>query len=343
MGGFYPQGLAKLCLMEQVRVGLIGVGGFARYRVGNLLKVKGAVITAMADTSADNITAMKEAHPATAGAKEFSDYKELLKQNDVDAVMIMTPHTLHAGQIIESLEAGKHTCVEKPMVTTVDDAHKVIAAQKKAGKVGMVSYQRHFESIYKKIKSMIDSGEAGEIQYIAGLNCQEWKVACAGTWRHDPALSGGGQLNDTGSHFVDIILYVTGLKAETVSAIGDNRGLQVDIDSALAIRFSNGAVGTISIIGDSTNWHEDMTIMGTKLGFFVRSGKLTVRNLAKDRVVYEEISGGGTPDQHFVDCITKGIPCESGFECGLEVIRLTEAAWKSMDMGGAPVKISSLG
>ncbi|OWU65661.1 MAG: hypothetical protein CBB60_003550 [Armatimonadetes bacterium Cent15-Ar3] len=329
--------------MSEVRFGLIGVGGFARYRVGNLLKVKGASVVAMADTSPSNIASMKSAHPQSAAAAEYSDYQDLLKDPNVDAVMIMTPHTLHAQQIVDALEAGKHACVEKPMVCTVTDAHRVIAAQKASGKVGMVSYQRHFDSVYRKIKGMIDSGEAGEIQFISGLSCQEWKVACAGTWRHDPALSGGGQLNDTGSHFVDIMLWVTGLQAETVSAVGDNRGLQVDIDSALAIKFKNGAVGNISIIGDSTNWHEDMTIMGTKLGFFVRGGKLTVRNLAKDRIVYEETYGGSTPDQHFFDCITQGIPCESGFECGLEVIRLTEAAWKSMEAGGAMVRVSDLG
>lgn len=329
--------------MDQVRFGLIGVGGFARHRVGNLLKVKGASVTAIADTSAANIAAMKETHPATSGAKEFSDYQELLAQPDVDAVMIMTPHTQHVTQILESLAAGKHTCVEKPMVTTVEDAHKVIAARDKSGKVGMVSYQRHFEAIYRKIKTMIDSGEAGEIQYIAGLNCQEWKVGTKGTWRQDPSLSGGGQLNDTGSHFVDIMLWSTGLQPETVTAIGDFRGTAVDIDTAVAIRFTNGAVGTISIVGDATNWHEDMTIMGTKLGFFVRGGKLTVRNLTRDRIVYEEVAGSTTPDQHFFDCITKGIACESSFECGLEVIRLTEAAWKSMDQGGIPVRVSDLG
>lgn len=329
--------------MDQVRVGLIGVGGFARYRVGNLLKVSGVTVTAMADTSADNIAKMKETHPATSGAKEFSDYQELLNQDDVDAVMIMTPHTQHVTQILDSLNAGKHTCVEKPMVTTVDDAHKVIAARDKAGKVGMVSYQRHFDSTYRKIKSMIESGEAGEVQFISGLNCQEWKVGTKGTWRQDPALSGGGQLNDTGSHFVDIMLWSTGLEAETVTAFGDNRGTLVDIDSAVAIRFKNGAVGTISIVGDATNWHEDMTVMCTKLGFFVRAGKLTVRNLERDQIVYEQVGGGSTPDQHFIDCITKGIPCESPFESGLEVIRLTEAAWKSMERGGAPVKVSDLG
>ena len=112
--------------MDQVRVGLIGVVGFARYRVGNLLKVNGASVTAMADTSADNIAKMKEAHPATAGAKEFADYHDLLKQDDVDAVMIMTPHTQHVTQIIDSLQAGKHTCVEKPMAETVSAFSPVV-------------------------------------------------------------------------------------------------------------------------------------------------------------------------------------------------------------------------
>jgi predicted dehydrogenase len=329
--------------MSQVRFGLIGVGGFARWRTENLLKVSGASVVAMADPVAENIAKMKETRPGTAAATEYSDYHDLLKDPNVDAVMIMTPHTQHVTQILDSLAAGKHVCVEKPMVTTVEDAHKVIAAREKAGKVAMVSYQRHFMGTFRKIRSMIQSGEAGDIQFVAGLNCQEWKRACAGTWRQEPELSGGGQLNDTGSHFVDILLWSTGLEAETVTAIGDFRGTKVDIDSAVAIRFKNGAIGTISIIGDSTNWHEDITIMGTKLGFFIRGDKLTVRNLDRDRVVYEEITGGTTPDQHFFDCITKGIECESPFESGLEVIRLTEAAWKSMDANGAPVKVADLG
>lgn len=329
--------------MSKVRVGLIGVGGFARYRTGNLLKVKDAEVVALADTSPDNISAIKAAHPAIAGAAEYADYKDLLADANVDAVMIMTPHTLHVSQIVDALEAGKHTAVEKPMVTTVADAHKVIAARDKSGKVGMVSYQRHFQAEFRKIKSMIESGEAGKVQVVSGLSCQEWKIATKGTWRQIPSLSGGGQLNDTGSHFVDILLWSTGLKAESVSAYGDNRGTEVDIDSSLSIRFDNGAVGNITIIGDSTNWHEDITIMCEKLGFFIRAGKLTVRNLAKDRIVYEEINGGTTPDAHFIDCILNGVTCESPFESGLDVIRLTEAAWKSMDQNGAPVRVADLG
>jgi len=329
--------------MEQVRIGLIGVGGFARYRTGNLLKVKEAKVVAMADPSADNISALKAAHPATADAAEFSDYKDLIAAGNLDAVMIMTPHTQHVTQILDALDAGLHTCVEKPMVTTVADAHKVIAARDKAGKVGMVSYQRHFQAEFRKIRETILSGEAGPVQYVAGLNCQEWKKGTAGTWRQIPELSGGGQLNDTGSHFVDILLWSTGLAAESVSAYGDNRGTPVDIDSALTLRFSNGAVGTISIIGDATNWHEDITIMCEKMGFFVRNGKLTVRNLAQDKIVYEELKGGTTPDAHFIECITKDVPCESPFESGLDVIRLTEAAWKSMELGGVSVKVADLG
>ena len=329
--------------MEKVRVGLIGVGGFARHRTGNLLKVKDAEVVALADTSAANIAAIKEAHPAIAGATEYSDYKDLLADSNVDAVMIMTPHTQHVTQIIDALEAGKHTAVEKPMVTTVEDAHKVIAARDKSGKVGFVSYQRHFQAEFRKIKELIDNGEAGKVQVVCGLSSQEWKRATAGTWRQIPELSGGGQLNDTGSHFVDILLWSTGLKAESVSAYGDNRGTPVDIDSALSIRFDNGAVGNITIIGDSTNWHEDITIMCEKLGFFVRDGKLTVRNIARDKVVYQELNGGTTPDAHFIDIITKGITNESPFEGGLDVIRLTEAAWKSMEQNGSAIRVADLG
>ena len=83
--------------------------------------------------------------------------------------------------------------------------------------------------------------------------------------------------------------------------------------------------------------------MCEKLGFFVRDGKLTVRNIARDKVVYQELNGGTTPDAHFIDIITKGITNESPFEGGLDVIRLTEAAWKSMEQNGSAIRVADLG
>lgn len=330
--------------MEQVRVGLIGCGGFQRYRVGNLLKVREARIVALADTSDEQIASMRATHPATAELPSYHDYREMIQNSDIDAVLIATPHTQHVDQILFSLENGLHTLCEKPMVTTTPDAHRVIAARDKSGKQAMVSYQRHFQAEFRYIRDRILSGEAGEVTCISALQCQGWKTGTAGTWRQDPALSGGGQLNDSGSHLIDIMLWTTGLRAESVSANIDNRGTAVDIDSVLSIRFRNGALGTITVVGDAPKWHEDITIWCERMMFTIRQDQgLTVQHKDGSRFKAEHLVGGTTADQNFIDAIQGRGKVESPFECGLEVIRLTEAAWKSGANGGNAVSVDSLG
>jgi predicted dehydrogenase len=329
--------------MDEVRIGLIGCGGFQRYRVTNLLKVKEARIVALADTSDEQIALMRNAHPVTADVPAYHDYREMIEKSNLDAVLIATPHTQHVEQILYSLEHGLHTLCEKPMVTSTADALRVIAARDKAQKHAMVSYQRHFQPEFRYIRDRILSGEAGEVTYIAALQCQGWKKGTVGTWRQDPALSGGGQLNDSGSHLVDIMLWTTGLKAGSVSANIDFRGTEVDIDSALSIRFQNGALGTISIIGDAPKWHEHITIWCQRMMFAIRQDQgLTVTYADGSRFKAENLAGGGSADQNFIEAILGKGKVESPFECGLEVIRLTEAAWKSAQSGGESVKVDSL-
>lgn len=324
--------------MDSLRIGLIGVGGFARYRIGNLLQVPEARVVAMADTSREQIEQTKAKHPALADAKEYSDYKAMIAAGGLDAVMIQTPHTQHIGQMLDAFAAGLHVCTEKPMVTSVADAERLIAARDKAGKVGMVSYQRHFQPEFRYIREQIRSGAAGKVMYVQALLCQDWKRLTAGSWRQDPALSGGGQLNDSGSHLIDILLWMTGLRAESVQAICDNRGTEVDIDSSVTIRFRGGALGTLAIIGDTPGWHEDVTVCCENRAFYIREGKLTILDSDSNKLKAEHLSGGSTPDKNFVEACLGRAECESPFECGLEVIRLTEAAWKSSESGG-PVKV----
>jgi predicted dehydrogenase len=330
--------------MQQVRIGLIGCGGFQRYRVGNLLKVREAEIAAMADCDSAQIESMRNMHPVTANVPAFDDYQEMIRAGGLDAVLIATPHTQHVDQILFSLENGLHTLCEKPMVTSTSDARRVIAARDKSGKQAMVSYQRHFQAEFRYIRDKIVSGEAGEVSYIAALQCQGWKKGTAGTWRQLMELSGGGQLNDSGSHLVDIMLWTTGLQAQSVSANIDNRGTPVDIDAALSIKFRSGALGTISIIGDAPKWHEDITIWCERMMFAIRQDQgLTVTHADGSRFKAEHLIGGSTADQNFVDAILGRGKVESPFECGLEVIRLTEAAWESAKRGGNSVEVDSLG
>lgn len=328
--------------MSQIRIGIIGVGGIANGHIKRLLDSPDAAIVGLVDTDPERIKAAREKYPEIADVPAYCDYKDLLAAGGLDAVQINTPHTLHFEEIMDSLDAGLHVLTEKPMVCTTEHARAVIKKAEEKGKVLMISYQRHFQPQYRYIKKMVESGSLGEITFISALQCQGWKKGQTGKWRQDPALSGGGQLNDSGSHLLDVILWISGLTAESVQAYIDNCGTPVDINSAISMKFTNGAQGTISVVGDSVcGWYEDFTIWGTKGVIFYRNGKLLYCNENGEMTEPTDLPEGGNPDQGFCDVILGRDKNWVPAECGLRVIELTEAAWKSTEKC-APCAVASL-
>ena len=320
---------------SRIHIGFIGTGGNARWHMGQVLGLNEAAIAALADPNPAMIEAARRQHAALAETPAFSDYRQMLDEVELDAVEISTPHTTHKEQILSALDRKLHVLCEKPLVCSVADAHEVIAALSASGKVGLLSYQRHYQPEFRYIRSRIASGELGAVTFISAVQCQNWKNGTKGSWRQDPAMSGGGQLNDSGSHLLDIILWVTGLAVQSVSAYIDNCGTPVDINSALSVRFVGGAQGTISVVGDAPDWHEDLTIWCEKGFFLMRNGKLQVCDGA-GRYTFDSMRGGSFPDRNFIDAIRGRDEVQSPFECGLRVIELTEAAWRSGAQNGAP-------
>lgn len=326
-------------MANQVRIGFIGCGGIAHGHVRNLAAVPEARIVALCDTDPNRIKALKAAHPYLKDLPEFYDYKKMLAEVEMDATEIHTPHTLHFEQIMASLEKGLHCLTEKPMVCKVSHAKTVVETAQKTGKVVLVSYQRHYQGPFRYMREVIQSGNLGEVQFVSALQCQDWQRSQQGRWRLDPALSGGGQLNDSGSHLVDIILWTTGLSVAEVFAYIDNLGEKVDINSAISLKFKNGAQGNISVVGNAPAWWEDITIWGKVGALFYRNGQL--KHVIGPGRETHEISGwpsGQSPDRNFVDAILGRAQVESPATCGLRVIELTEAAWKSAATG-CPVKV----
>lgn len=323
----------------KVRLGLIGCGGIARHHLNQILPLAQYEVAAINDTNPAVIEVAKRQFPQLAEVPVYADYREMLEEAALDAVQIHTPHTLHTEQILASFDKGLHVLCEKPMVCTVADAHAVIAKRDAVGKVGLLSYQRHFQPEFRFIRERIASGEFGAVTFVTALQCQNWKRGTSGSWRQEPALSGGGQLNDSGSHLLDILLWITGLGVAKVSAHIDNCGTPVDINSALALTFKGGAQGTLSVVGDAPTWHEDVTIWCEKGIFFMRNGKLSVCDGRGNRYTFDHMPGAGNPDRNFLDAILGRDEVQAPFECGLRVIELTEAAWTSAAQGGAVVHV----
>ena len=291
-------------------------------------------------TPTPRIRVMKAGHPQIKDLPEFDDYKKMLDSVEMDATEVHTPHTLHFEHIMASLDKGLHVLTEKPMVCKVSHAKQIMDKLEKTGKVLLVSYQRHYQGPFRYMREVIRSGQLGEVQFVSALQCQDWKRGCQGRWRLDPKLSGGGQLNDSGSHLVDIILWVTGLGVSEVSAFIDNLGEKVDINSAISLKFKGGAQANISIVGNAPTWWEDITIWGSVGALFYRNGQL--RHVIGSGRETHEISGwpgGMSPDRNFVDAILGRAHVESPVTCGLRVIELSEAAWESAKLNGKPVKV----
>ena len=330
--------------MDKIRVGFIGCGGNASGHIGRVLDIPEAEVVALCDVDQASLQRAKERNAKAAELPEFTHYQEMLEQVELDAVEISTPHTLHFEQIMAALDKGLHVLTEKPMVCTVDHAHQVIAKAEETGKVLMISYQRHLQAQYRYVRNQIAAGEFGNIQFISALQDQKWYQGTIGLWRQQMALSGGGQLNDSGSHLLDIVLWMTGLEVAEVQAYMEYLDSEVDINSALSLRFGNGALGTIAVVGNSPTggiW-EDITIWGTKAVVYIRQGQLFYKTQHSNEV-YEvnNLPGSTTPDQNFIDAILGRDQVQVPPECGLRVIELTEAAWASA-ASGQPVKVKSI-
>jgi predicted dehydrogenase len=263
----------------------------------------------------------------------------MLKAGQLDAVVVQSPHTVHYAQIRDSLKRGLHVLTEKPMVCTIRDAKALLRQAEKCGRVLMISYQRHFDPQFRYMRDQIRKGAIGEVEYVQAVLSQEWLRITANTWRQVLAESGGGQLNDSGSHLVDILMWVTGMKVREVFAIQENFKGEVDINATLSMRFENGALGSLSIIGNAPGWWEDHTIVGSRGAFYLRFGAGLVQQDALGRQKPVKLPKyTKNPDANFVDAVLGKDEVQTPPECGLRVMEVTEAAWKSAATG-KPVRV----
>jgi len=331
--------------MSGLRFGFIGAGGIARGHGQRLLAIDGVEIAALADPSGDSLAAFGEAvFNGGPRAKHYDDYREMLEKEKLDAVLVCSPHTLHTEQIIDSLRAGLHVLAEKPLACSEEETHRIIGEAEKAGRQLMVSFQRRLKAVQRHMRSIIRDPGFGKVLTVASFVSQSWLTSQRGTWRQKLALSGGGQLNDTGAHIIDMVMWMLDDEVAEVSAFIENRGCEVDIDSAISYRTKGGAVGTLTVMGSSPKcpmW-EDMTINGDGgSAFFYRRGKLWVVRGDSGKFEEEQIPGEDvSPDRHFVEVVAGRCENESPARDFLRNIKFTEAAWQSAANGGKPVALA---
>lgn len=204
--------------MEQLRLGIIGLG-FRSPVVKLWHNPEGkSIITAVSDLLEDRIETFKK--DVTSDVFATTDYKELLKRDDVDAVVVLTEDYKHIEHAVDVLEAGKDLYLEKPMAITIEDCDRIIDAWKKSNKKMMIGFNMRYMPLYETIKHYIDNDYIGEVKAVwvrhfvgrGGIYYyQDW---------HRNRKYTNSLLLQKASHDIDVIHMLTGSYVKKVSAFG---------------------------------------------------------------------------------------------------------------------------
>lgn len=276
-----------------VRIGLIGAG-----RMGAALAYHLAYSVDTAD-----FVAIADAHLETARqlgdrvgvSTLYADYREMLKRDDLDAVVIVTPTNTHTAIIKDAAEAGKHIFTEKPLALTVAGCDEAIAAVESAGLKMHVGFMRRFDPAYVAAKKKIDGGVIGQPVMFKAVGRDPWRTSLEFARRENS----GGLIADMGIHDFDLARWLMGSEVDRVYSEG---GCLVfpeladvdDIDNAVVnLRFENGAVGNVDVSRNAIYGYDIRTeVIGSEgtvmIGNLQHTATLT---LTKNNVAHDVIPG----------------------------------------------------
>lgn len=188
-----------------IKVGLIGCGGIGVLRAQAIQSLPSFELKTVCDVN----LAAAENLAGRFGCKAGNDWRTLVKDESLDAVIVSTPPHLHVEMCIEALDAGKHVLCEKPLARTPDECMAMVAAAERSGCFLATGFNYRFYHSILKAREILDSGLIGELDHIrsyAGYSASEHSQE----WLHDKTIMGGGALRDNGIHLIDLTSYFLG-------------------------------------------------------------------------------------------------------------------------------------
>ncbi len=190
--------------------------------------------------------------------RAYTDWRDLVADDDVDVLDNGGPNDAHAEPCIAAAKAGKHVFCEKPLARTAEEAKSMLDAVEAAGVKHMVAFNYRFVPAVQQAKKLIESGALGQIYHWRAVYLQEWGMdrAMETSWRFDKSIAGSGALGDLGAHIIDLARFLvgepraaSGLARTWITERPDGSGglAKSDVDDGFValLDFENGALGTV--------------------------------------------------------------------------------------------------
>ena len=343
-----------------VKYGVIGCGAIAQRRhIPECVANPKSKLVALADPVKQRV----EELGAKYGAKAYTDYKELLKDANVEAVVVCGPNSLHAPQSTEALAAGKHVLCEKPMATTREDARAMIDAAKKNGKFLMIGLNQRLMPPHVKAKKILQGGGLGNVLAFRTAfqhpGPEGWSVDAGKSWFFKKGQAFMGVTGDLGVHKADLLRWLLGQEIVEVGGIistldkRDPQGKLIDLDdnAYLTLKTSGGIVGSMILSWTNYGPEENYTVLycqngtlslGTDPTYGVivdyRNGERELHKVGEMATNVKQVASG------IIDSFTKSIATSTPPEInGMEGYKALDVILTAMDAAklGKTLKIGA--
>ena len=333
-----------------IKIGVVGYGYWGPNLVRNFMKLDSSTVTVVCDQDLGRLALVSTLYPSL---RTTTDFYELVNDPSIDAVVVATPVRTHFDIAMAALKAGKHVLVEKPLVSTAEQAQRLIDEAERRRLVLMVDHTFVYTGAVRKMYDLVRQPDFGQLHYYDSTRVN------LGLFQHDVNV-----LWDLAVHDLSIMSYVLGSVPRAVSATGQARAQgQPEYAAFLTVYFDD------MIAHINANWLSPVKVRRTLVG---GSGKMIVYDdlepIEKIRLydkgvtvtensegVHKMLISYRTGDmwspkldetealmleaRHFVECIGRGQKPTTSGEQGLELVRILEASNKSLRQRGAPQEL----
>ncbi|HEY3303855.1 MAG TPA: Gfo/Idh/MocA family oxidoreductase [Candidatus Binatia bacterium] len=323
--------------MEPVRVATVGIGRWSNVLADAIPGGTNLSLVACTTRSAEKRAAFAEKYRC----RQAESYDAILKDPEVEAVLLTTPDSLHAKHIIAAAQAGKHVFVDKPFTLTVAAGEEATEACRRAGVVLAVGHQRRRQPANRGLKTLIQDGALGQLIQIEGNISSSTGFEMTPTvWRAHPEASPAGPMTWLGIHHVDTFQYLLG-PISCVVALSRRqvlKGMEIDDSTAILLEFESGILGYLGTSSVVANRTAILTLHGSEAHAFseAEGSRLYLWKKGEpDRsplplkpvdTIVEELA-------EFARCVREGSRPEVGGEEGTANVAVLEAVVESISTG----------
>jgi predicted dehydrogenase len=332
-------------LMSTVKIGVIGAGYWGPNLIRNFSQLPQADLRMVCDLQQERLDHIQSRFPEVQTSRNYLD----LIHSDVEAVVVATPVSTHYPLVKACLQAGKHVLVEKPLACNSAEGEEMVDLAYQMGRVLMTGHTFLYNPAVIAVRELIESGEIGQVYYVNGTRVN------LGLYQPDINV-----MWDLAPHDISILLYLLGMEPHQASARGGMFVKPGVYDVAyLTLNFPHGVMADLRVSWLDPCKIRRITVVGSKKMLVYDDIEAVNKVMLYDKGVdiqpytdtFEEFHlayryGEAVPYpvqwdeplklecQHFLDCICTGCQSRSDGEQGLKVIRVLEAAQKSLFNGG---------